>query len=310
MTLSVRHVAIGDIRFHIRKNRLGLPVCAQDRSEYRQFLSEGDSSEEGEEGASRIDVDVFVEKQSLEPPAGSRKIFDDNSCCEIHSLSDEYFIRHVFPPLSSPVWTAMLKISERRVDIFCNPEIVDGNRNRLTHLPFSYPLDQILTVLLLAENHGALVHAAGWETDGGAWIFPGKSGAGKSTVSNLIHCKTGETLLSDDRIAVRQTESRFFAYGTPWPGEGNFAENRRAPLNGLFFLEQGEKNQISQLNFKDTFYRLLPVVSVPWYDEGKINRTLSFLEQLATEVPGFLLTFRNDRSAVDVLQNFISRIRA
>ncbi len=310
MTLSVRHLTIGDIRFHIRKNRLGLPVCAQDRSDYRQFLSESDSSEEGEEGAYLIDVDVFVEKQSLELPAGSRKIFDDNSCCEIHSRSDEYFVRHVFPPLTSPVWTARLDISERRVDIFCNPEIVDGNRNLLTHLPFSYPLDQVLTVLLLAENHGALIHAAGWESDGRAWIFPGKSGAGKSTVSNLIRDKTGETLLSDDRIAVRKIENRFFAYGTPWPGEGGFAENRRAPLKGVFFLEQGEKNEISQLDFKDAFYRFLPVVSVPWYDKGKIDRTMSFLEQLAAEVPGFLLTFRNDQGVVDVLQNYIRRFSA
>ena len=87
-------------------------------------------------------------------------------------------------------------------------------------------------------------------------------------------------------------------------------KTRRAPLKGIFFVEQGKKNEIRQLNFRDTFYRLLPVVSVPWYDEGKIDRTMSFLEQLATEVPGFLLTFRNGQGIVDVLQNFVRRCRA
>ena len=71
----------------------------------------------------------------------------------------------------------------------------------------------------LALNSGMLIHAAGWRINDSGWMFAGKSGAGKSTISNLIVEHTGGTFLSDDRIIVRKIKDNFLMYGTPWPGD-------------------------------------------------------------------------------------------
>ena len=77
------------------------------------------------------------------------------------------------------------------------------------------PLDAFLRVLFslaLVEEGGLLVHAASLVRAGRAYLFPGRSGAGKTTLARL---STDVLLLSDEVSLVRDGR----CHGTPFWGE-------------------------------------------------------------------------------------------
>ena len=172
--------------------------------------------------------------------------------------------------------------------------------------PVLYPLDQLLLIHILAQNDGALVHAAGMHFHDRGYIFPGRSGAGKSTISSQFAKRKHIGLLSDDRVAIRKINNKFMAYGTPWAGDAGIAENKGTILSGIFFLHQGSENVIKEISPGEAFERLMPVTSVPWYEEGMMTKVLSFCEDMVSCIPSFDMFFRPDSEIVDLLEEYAS----
>ncbi len=190
----------------------------------------------------------------------------------------------------------------RNVAMFCN----ESGSGATVRNPLHYPLDQILLMYFLSVRNGAIVHSAGVVFEERGYIFAGRSGAGKSTISRQLLGKTGCMGLSDDRIIMRKIEDSFVIFGTPWPGDAGIAVNKSAPLSQIFFLVQSEENRIEQITEADAFRRFMPVLSIPWYDKEAIGRIFSFVEELVSRVPSYLLYFTSDIEA-DILEDFVSR---
>jgi len=179
----------------------------------------------------------------------------------------------------------------RRIDVACsNALLTSGEGEPFLADPFRYPLDQIVLGRALGSS-GLLLHAAGACRQGRALVFPGVSGAGKTTLSRLLH-RDGFTLLSDDRVVVRCDAGAFSAWGTPWPGEGGFARNEAAPLAGLCFLRKGAAFSLRQLSPREAYPLMLKVASVPWYDPDAVAGPLESVAALLRGVPVYELTFR------------------
>jgi hypothetical protein len=172
--------------------------------------------------------------------------------------------------------------------------------------PFCYPLDQILLMYVLAGRQGALIHAAGMSLPGRGYIFPGKSGAGKSTLARLFLGREHVEMLSDDRMVVRKIGSSFNVFGTPWAGDAEIAENKNVPLSGIFFIHHADHNMIKEIKPQNAVERLMPVTSIPWYDEAIMSSILSFCEELVLNVPAYELHVRPDKSLVDYFEKFVS----
>ena len=168
-------------------------------------------------------------------------------------------------------------------------------------------MDQILLMYILARKHGALIHAAGIDVHGRGYIFPGKSGAGKSTITEQLAVREDIGLLSDDRIVVRKIDGAFKAYGTPWPGEARIAINKSVPLSGIFFINHASSNRIKKITPGQALKRLLPVTSIPWYDREIMSEILTFCEDLISNVPIYELYFKPSVEVVDVFKKFMSR---
>jgi hypothetical protein len=167
--------------------------------------------------------------------------------------------------------------------------------------PLCYPLDQLLFMYYLAYNEGVMVHAAGIELAGRGLIFPGCSGAGKSTLARLFANSQIGKALSDERVIVRRTDAGLEVFGTPWSGTEGIACNARAPLTGMFFLRQDLQNRLQKLSAQQALERLLPVVSIPWYDPEVMSRIILFNKQLVAAVPAYELSFKADQSMIDFL---------
>jgi hypothetical protein len=146
-----------------------------------------------------------------------------------------------------------------------------------------YPLDQLLLVPALALRGGVLLHACGAVVSNRGLVFAGHSGDGKTTLAGLLSSE-GTELLSDERIAIRETERGFVACGTPWPGEGNVVSNAAHPLAGMFVLRKGTCHALGSAS-PSLVSELLARAIVPYYLPEIAARLLDTFSRLAAEVP-------------------------
>jgi hypothetical protein len=254
--------------------------------------------------------DITVDLELADLPATERmtKLFDTEGSWSLYRDDEGYMV--LLSPgalVGKGLWAARYKPGAGRISIRCSDMMLRKSEGPdLLVNPFQYPLDQILLMYILSQRRGFLVHAAGFGFHDGGFIFPGRSGAGKSTLSRQFIDVPGMNFLSDDRVIIRKMENIFTAFGTPWPGDAGIAENRGLPLSGVFFICHGDRNTIKEIRPGEAVKRLLPVTSVPWYDEKTMSDILSLCEELSMNVPAYELHFRPDREVVDFLEKFMS----
>jgi hypothetical protein len=171
--------------------------------------------------------------------------------------------------------------------------------------PFSYPLDQALIINLLSRGRGLLVHACAVNYRGQGLLFVGKSGSGKTTISNLWHANNGASILSDDRIIIRKIGGRFKIYGTPWYGTGKFASPERASLRGIYFLKHSPRNNLKPITHLEAVTRLITSAFPSFWDKKGMEFALSFCSELLQSVPCYGLGFLPDKSVVSFLKKRI-----
>lgn len=270
---------------------------------YKPFVQAGSYFE-------HFDIDVTLDFDHIPDTKNLSKIFDGGESWSMWQNSNHYLIT-LYSPASDGqlLWAAKFNSSAKKVIIYPGDtptEKTSESESVEIFNPFSYPLDQILLMYFLSQREGALIHAAGLDINGKGYIFPGKSGAGKTTLSRQFTAKNHSGLLSDDRIVIRKNDAGFLAYGTPWPGEGKIAVNMGVPLNGIFFILHGRSNRIEEIKPVSAFEKLLPVVSVPWYDKEIMLKILSFCEDLTSRIPAYALHFRPDTEMVEYFEKFVS----
>ena len=287
---------IADICFRIRSKPSDLPDLCWRGFAYRHFLPERDP---GARDSFRIDISA--ERAFI--PAEAKKIFDCDGAYSLHVLQNDFFFVKLPFRRGSSEWLAKIRLCENTAEIFFDRASLPLSFRKQLYNPVAYPFDQVLTSLFLADRRGVVLHSAGCIAANGAWMFLGRSGAGKSTITKILSKSPDLTHMSDDRIIVRQLDGRFFAYGTPWPGEAGYATNRKAPLAAMFFLEQGKKNEVVQLTPREAVPLLLPVSSIPWYDRAKVESMLDFCDSLVNAVPMYRLLFRKDDSVLELLSD-------
>lgn len=255
-----------------------------------------------------MSVTVMLETGPMPETTGMIKVFDTERSWSLFRQDDAYFLGLNSPALSNHfIWLARFDHTLETITIYCGELFLSGkNGSTMVSSPLSYPLDQLLLMYILAKREGALIHAAGLDLRGKGFIFPGKSGAGKSTLSGLFLGRQGTGMLSDDRVVVRNIKGAFNVFGTPWAGDAGIAENRGLPLSGIFFIRHADNNMIRAIKPDQVIERLLPLISVPWYDRDLIPEVLSCCDSLASSVPGYELSFRPDGEVAHYFETFIS----
>ncbi|MDV2496322.1 MAG: hypothetical protein RX316_08960 [bacterium] len=169
--------------------------------------------------------------------------------------------------------------------------------------PLRYPLDQILTIQLLAFERGMLLHACGVVDEGRGYCFAGASGRGKSTMASLWDGEA--TILNDDRIILRPKGDGFWMYGTPWHGDYPACSPEGCPVNELFLLAHGPENVLRQLSPGEAAARLLIASFPPLWDQEGMAWTLELLDRLTASVPVYELTFRPDAAIIPFVRQAI-----
>ena len=255
------------------------------------------------------DINISIEINNFPDIKKQTKIFDSGQSWSMLQNGNNYFLvmnHHAFD--KKPIWVARFDHNFKNVCVFLREKLLHESTERITIPNFiSYPLDQILLMYLLAQREGALIHAAGAEYNGKGYIFPGKSGAGKSTLTKQLDCINDFFILSDDRVVVRKIENIFKVFGTPWPGEAGIAVNSCVDLSGIFFVSQARSNKIIEIDSQKALEKLLPVVSIPWYDKETMIKILDFCGDLISHIPTYDFQFKPGSEAIHVFESFITQ---
>jgi hypothetical protein len=203
--------------------------------------------------------------------------------------------------------TARLVIKTAHHDLVWIDLERDGLRGSITYRRdyaphvFYYPIDQLLMIHALTVAGGALIHGAALVgADGGGYLLIGPSGAGKTTLSREAHALGGR-ILSDERTIVRPRRDGWVLGGTPWPGEGGFADNSVAPLRGIMFLEQAERDELLPLSQARALALVYRCHFPPLWDARASERALDHLERLVSSIPIFRLRNRRGPEAARAL---------
>ncbi len=295
------HMEIAGIDFSVR-SRHPLSVSRLPDT-YSQFIRSGDTP------GGDITINVRIETGSMPDTTKMIKIFDTDQSWSIFRQNDNYVLSLNYPTAKGQaIWLAAFDRHCDTISIYCSDlliEKVDGLTTCFS--PLTYPLDQILLMHILAAKGGELLHAAGVDIDNRGCVFPGRSGAGKSTLSRLLLPMKIAKMLSDDRMIIRKIDNRFRAFGTPWAGDVAIGENRSVTLERIFFIHHADTNRIIDLSPKDAVKRLMPVTSIPWYDERAMQNMLAFCEDIVMNIPAYELHFRPDSEVVTFLEDFIAQ---
>jgi len=167
--------------------------------------------------------------------------------------------------------------------------------------PLEFPLSEILTVCLLAQGRGLMVHACGIISEGIGLLFPGNSTDGKTTIARLWK-SAGATVLNDDRIVLRFAGDGFRMYGTPWHGDLSDVSAEGTRLTSVSFLSHGNENRFEKTEGADAVSMLLKRSFLPlWSPEG-MDFTLDFVCNLENTVPFRRLSFIPDSSVVEFVR--------
>jgi hypothetical protein len=179
---------------------------------------------------------------------------------------------------------------------------LNGGAAHFSGVRNEYALDSLLRVLLswlLLPQQGFLLHAATVVREERAYIFTGRSEAGKSTVASLA---PAGSVLTDEISLLRHEEHCWRAYGTPFWGEFRAAgSNRSSPIAGIFALVKAGENAVRPLTPREALRALLPNVLFFSSDLAASARLLDLLTGAVTQMPCFELRFRRDASFWEVL---------
>ncbi len=158
-----------------------------------------------------------------------------------------------------------------------------------------YGLDSLIRILLsllLAPERGFLLHAATVVRNGRAYVFTGKSGAGKSTVASL---SPAGSVLTDEISLLKFVEGSWHAFGTPFWGEFRAkGANIKTPIAGLYCLEQSSENRIEALSARAVLRCILPNILFFSRETEITKRLLNLLSEFIASVWCYRLFFRND----------------
>lgn len=243
------------------------------------------------------DLTVQVRCEPLPALALGPPIFESGGNWSLYSANGERVIR-IKALGFDPYQVMVLDRDLRHGDLYCS----EAAWQKYDPQPVSYPIEEALTINLLAQGRGILLHASGVIDNGRGLLFNGVSGAGKSTMATLWEGREGVTVLSDDRVIVRERDGRFWAYGTPWHGDARILSPEAAPLERIFVLRHAEANEVTRLESAGAVSQLLARSFPPFWDAEGMAFTLAFLERLTEAVPCYALGFVPDESAVEFVR--------
>ncbi|MCF6148018.1 MAG: hypothetical protein E3K37_05110 [Candidatus Kuenenia sp.] len=157
------------------------------------------------------------------------------------------------------------------------------------------------------NNNSFMIHAAGLQRKQKGFIFAGKSGAGKTTVSKLSLDEA--ELLSDDSIMVTEENAEFYISQVPIHTGLAELNDKLIPLSSIFLLVKDKKNSLRKLGGSEIAERIMDNILYVNLSENLRLKDfyaikLRFLSAVCARVPIYELRFTKDNRFWKEIERF------
>ncbi len=183
--------------------------------------------------------------------------------------------------------------------LFCEYDLIDRDAQDIFHaIRFA--------VLVAASERGFFfLHSASLLYRGRAWLFSGRSGAGKSTHVNLWREAFGAEILNGDLNMLGIEGGTVMVHGQPWCGTSGIATEKGYPLGGIAFLKKAAKNACEIPDASEKILAIVQRMISPAWEEDLLRRNIAFAEKVESCCPVWRLSCRPDREAAEVMRRAV-----
>jgi hypothetical protein len=147
---------------------------------------------------------------------------------------------------------------------------------------------------LTVKSDAVMIHASCVFDGKKGRIFTGFSGNGKSTISK-IWADAGNLIINDDRIIIRKSDGRYYAYNTPM----YYSDiSKKAPLDAIYLISHCPENRMKKISGALAVSKVLAFCIQNNFEQKLIQNHLNFLSELSAHVSVYELGFVPDASVV------------
>lgn len=153
------------------------------------------------------------------------------------------------------------------------------------------------------------LHSSVTVKDGRAYLFLGRSGAGKSTHSRMwLENLPGCHLMNDDNPALRvMPDGQIMIFGTPWSGKTPCYRNEQAPAGAFVSIRQCKENRIARLPVLDSYAALFSSCSGFRQVQSIADGMAATFEKVLQNVPFYVLDCLPDADAARLCSSTVER---
>lgn len=155
-----------------------------------------------------------------------------------------------------------------------------------------------------AINTGGLfVHAASLARDGIAYLFPGKSGTGKTTLVKMALSSDKKILpLSDEISYISLEKGKVFAYSTPFWGNTKIkGKYIKAPLSKIYFIRQSKNDTKKAIKNSEAHRYMLENVLYASIDNDSFNKSFDNIKKIISNTEAYILYFTKSSKFLEVI---------
>lgn len=150
------------------------------------------------------------------------------------------------------------------------------------------------------EQKRLFFHSAGTVINDKAYLLCGRSGGGKTTISNIIG---HNRILSDERVLVEWHNDKPFLTGTPWNGRENviIPKKEMYPLERVLLLKKSKKIYLAPASLREQAELLYPCLTNYGYiKKHGAKQQFLLLQQLKKQTKINLLGFNLNTTLKDL----------
>ncbi|RKD23156.1 hypothetical protein BEP19_13135 [Ammoniphilus oxalaticus] len=174
---------------------------------------------------------------------------------------------------------------------------IDTSFNRakllvLDAVALKHALMNLYSAFIVYQSWGLLLHSSCLEQAGKAYLFAGRSGAGKSTVAKLSQPRA---VYSDEATILKITDGAVQVLPSPFNSELAMTGRQPfCPLTAIYLLTQSSDVKTKPLNRTETLFQLIDKVFYWPHDTSETKKILHLCQQLITAVPARQLYFQKN----------------
>ncbi len=158
---------------------------------------------------------------------------------------------------------------------------------------------RFLLSLILIKQNGFAFHSSCINKNNGAYLFIGRSEAGKSTILHLSEHREAQVIAEESNY-IKLNKNKYLAFYHPLDTYHK-SENNYPPveLKGIFLINQSPDNRVQILDFKTSITSLLDYMNFSLPDIESKTLAMDNIVDLVNKVPCYKLFFKKDPSFWD-----------